>query len=262
MIFYFTGTGNSLAVARQLSQALQEPLRAMSDQLQVKGKAFSLQPGEAVGLVFPVYFYTIPRLVADFIRSLRLVSHEKPYIYAVLTCGGQTGQAGRDLERQLLRQRLELSYLTAVVLPDNYVPLLHVPNEKKQQVLFLTAEKDLITATVQIKARKKGDHNAKKGLLSGLLTASAAPLYRDGRKTNRFWASDCCTGCHLCANICPEKTIEIRHGKPVWIKERCTFCLACLHRCPVQAIEHGRTTKGKTRYVHPMLQKKSWETLT
>ncbi|MDW7657423.1 MAG: 4Fe-4S binding protein, partial [Bacillota bacterium] len=60
--------------------------------------------------------------------------------------------------------------------------------------------------------------------------------------------------CRLCADICPEKTIVMQAGKPVWQKERCCYCLACLHRCPVQAIQHGRTTKGKRRYVNPKVE--------
>lgn len=251
MIFYFSGTGNSLYVAQKLSRELDEPLCAMADTLQANHYTYELADEERIGFVFPVYFYTVPTLVTDFIRNLRLSSREKPYIFTVMTCGGQTGQAGRILDRLLFRQRLDLAYQAAVVLPDNFVPLLTVPDTRRQQALFTAADQDLAEIIGQLRSHASGDFNRKKGTAPSLLTAFAAPFYRRGHKTRKFTVTDACTHCRLCADICPEKTIVIQSGKPVWQKERCTWCLACLHRCPVQAIQHGRTTRGKQRYVNP-----------
>ena len=254
MIFYFTGTGNSLAAARQISQILNEPLVPISGPPDQQVNNIILKDDEIAGLVFPVYFYTLPRLVSSFIRGLRFTAAEQPYLFAVMTCGGQTGAAGQILEELLFRQRLPLSYQAAVVLPDNYVPLLHVPDETKQKKLILTAEQELAALTAQIAARKTGDYNTKKGFAPGVMTRCAAPFYRDGCKTGKFYANENCTHCGHCAGICPEQVIGMQDRIPVWHQARCTFCLACLHRCPAQAIQYGRMTRGKARYVHPHMQ--------
>lgn len=46
---------------------------------------------ESVGFVFPVYFYTVPSIVMEFVAKLKL--GDVKYVYAVITCGGisQTG---------------------------------------------------------------------------------------------------------------------------------------------------------------------------
>lgn len=251
MIFYFSGTGNSLYTAQKISSALDESLMSMADALRDKDFVLKLSAGTGLGLVFPVYFYTVPKLVRAFIQNLRLVSEEKPYVYAVLTCGGQTGQAGRVLERLLLEQRLELAYLASVRLPDNYIPLLKVPNAKKQQTLFEKANQDLDRIILDIKQMKSGDYDDKKGFLPFLFTLFASPFYRDGRQTRKFRSTDACRHCGLCAKICPEGAIKIKEGRPVWVKDRCTFCLGCLHRCPEKAIQYGFTTQRKSRYVNP-----------
>ena len=60
MIFYFSGTGNSLWTARQLSSALEEaePV-AVADELRRAGETgeceYSLKDGEPLILVFPVH---------------------------------------------------------------------------------------------------------------------------------------------------------------------------------------------------------------
>ncbi len=54
MIFYFSGTGNSLWVARQLQESLQEPLYKLVDVLS-SDQVYALGEEERLGFVFPVY---------------------------------------------------------------------------------------------------------------------------------------------------------------------------------------------------------------
>jgi len=251
MIAYFSATGNSLYVAQKLAAQLDDRLVSMADSLKAGTTTFELADGEPVGLVLPVYFYTVPLLVRQWMSRLRLMGNHKPFVFAVLTCGGQTGQAGRILTRLLLRERLDLQYLASVVLPDNYIPLLTVPEPDRQQQLFLAADQALVMIAGQLNQKKTGDHDANKGSLAPLLTAFAAPLYENGRKTGPFYATARCTSCGLCARICPDSIISLPDGKPVWDEPFCTHCLACLHRCPVEAIQYGRRTARKTRYVNP-----------
>ena len=55
MIFYFTGTGNSLWVAKALSEALGEPLISIADELrkEEEGLAYPVRPDEKILFVYP-----------------------------------------------------------------------------------------------------------------------------------------------------------------------------------------------------------------
>ncbi len=70
---------------------------------------------------------------------------------------------------------------------------------------------------------------------------------------NSFYATDTCTSCGLCVEICPAKTISMIDNKPKW-SNNCVQCCACIHRCPVRAIEWGKITTNQGRYIHPDLR--------
>lgn len=50
-----------------------------------------------------------------------------------------------------------------------------------------------------------------------------------------FRASEDCTGCGLCENICPQKNVEMVDGKPKFGKS-CAGCMGCAFRCPKDAL--------------------------
>jgi len=47
--------------------------------------------------------------------------------------------------------------------------------------------------------------------------------------------SAACTGCGLCAKICPTHNLSMQDGRAV-PHERCSICYRCINRCPAQAI--------------------------
>ena len=55
MIFYFTGTGNSLYAARKLADE-GEKIVSIVDALRSKAYHYTLNVGDKLGFVFPVYF--------------------------------------------------------------------------------------------------------------------------------------------------------------------------------------------------------------
>ena len=51
-----------------------------------------------------------------------------------------------------------------------------------------------------------------------------------------FFASTHCTGCGLCAKLCPARAITMRRGRPFW-KLGCNGCQRCFAFCPEKAVE-------------------------
>ncbi len=92
-VLYFTGTGNSLYVAKRLGgtccsipQLLHAGLRTLSD--------------EAIGFVFPCYGFGVPKIVAEFVRQSRFRSD---YFFAVMTYGNRAASGLFASLRRLLR---------------------------------------------------------------------------------------------------------------------------------------------------------------
>jgi Fe-S-cluster-containing hydrogenase component 2 len=126
-----------------------------------------------------------------------------------------------------------------------------VQNEEKQKRILESGEDNLKDIIQIIREDKRGDHNDIKGPMPGMMSIMAGAIYRRGRGTRKFHATDSCIGCNLCEEICPVNAIEMREGKPVWVKDKCVHCLACIHRCPASAIQYGNRTEARRRYVNP-----------
>ena len=73
-IYYFSGTGNSLHVAKELQKNIPEfrlvPIISLVDRKSVKSN------GEIVGFVFPHYASVLPKVVHKFIKKIDLRSME------------------------------------------------------------------------------------------------------------------------------------------------------------------------------------------
>lgn len=51
-----------------------------------------------------------------------------------------------------------------------------------------------------------------------------------------------CTGCGLCADLCPTHAVEVQARKAVIVRPTdCTFCEVCESYCPEEAIERPFT---------------------
>ncbi|MFH1879056.1 MAG: EFR1 family ferrodoxin [Candidatus Omnitrophota bacterium] len=77
-IFYFSGTGNCLKTARDLAKELGDP-DVVSIPKVINSKIdFS---SDCMGIVFPVYMFGMPLIVADFINKMPV--EKGKYIYSL-----------------------------------------------------------------------------------------------------------------------------------------------------------------------------------
>ena len=76
MIIYFSGTGNSLYVAKKLLSE-SERLVSIADCMKQNDFSIELEKDEKLGFVFPVYFYTVPSIVREFIEKVKIQTKRK-----------------------------------------------------------------------------------------------------------------------------------------------------------------------------------------
>ncbi|MBI4982768.1 MAG: flavodoxin family protein [Candidatus Omnitrophica bacterium] len=81
-LFYFSGTGNSLKVARDLADALGDA--EIIPIPNVMAKDNMIIDSESIGIIFPVYMFGMPLIVHEFIKKLKC--NKDQYIFSVSTC--------------------------------------------------------------------------------------------------------------------------------------------------------------------------------
>ncbi|MDO4755573.1 MAG: EFR1 family ferrodoxin [Parabacteroides sp.] len=258
MIFYFTGTGNSLWVAKRLGEAFDEPLVSVAAELNLKQEGdlvYSLRKDEKLFFVYPVHSWGPAVPILRFIARLKLRNYTHQPIYAVSTCGDECGYADRLLEKALTKRELSLQAVYSVTMPNNYIllPGFDVDNNEveKEKLAQAPQRVDEIIEAIQ-SGKTTGLYH--KGGSPWVKTYLVYPLFAHlAIGKNAFRVTDACISCGLCERVCPTQTITMQEGKPTW-GNTCVQCVACIHRCPVRAIEYGKETIKKGRYHHPEIK--------
>ncbi|MCK9297552.1 4Fe-4S binding protein [Methanoculleus sp. YWC-01] len=251
-IYYFTGTGNSLAAARKIAGALGEtelvPIASLADTPGIISPA-----ADRVGIVCPVYDCGVPVMVANFAERLDL--SKARYAFAVVTMGGMGVSALHQLNGIFIKQQnRKLDAAFAVSMPGNFPPLMRsVPAERCGKTLSKADKRlgDIAEAIGSGRLVSPG-FAPLSGLVKALSYGSLAKSAHDAGEL--FSVSDACTGCGTCAAICPAGNLTLVDGRPAWGR-KCEICCACLHFCPTEAIQLNVMlgTEGRGRYRHPDL---------
>lgn len=251
MIFYFSGTGNSLYAAKSIAQAQGEKLISIALEMQKEPseRIYTLSKEERIGFVYPIYAWGPPEIVTDFIKSAKINS-EKSYVFSISTCAGNEGNSTKRVKKALLSKGLSLDSAFSLIMPGNYVIGEDVCSKNEAEAILKKAEERMKDINEIIAKRQTGVFQLIPGKKSFIHTSVINPLFNHfARDTKKFTVTDACTHCGLCQKICPVQSITLNE-KPVWGKA-CTQCLGCINRCPAHAIQYGEATKDRGRYSHP-----------
>ena len=259
MIFYFSGTGNSLWVAKRLSERYNEMLMPIAGELMkpIDSQCYEVRTDEKIFFVYPVHSWGLPVLVYRFLESFALKNYTNQSVYAVCTCGDECGYTDSIMRRQLRKKSISLTGIYSIKMPNNYILMkgFGVDPKEIEKVKLDEAPLQLEKIMDLIDSGEYDNNLYITGNFPWLKSRIIYPFfskYAIGR--NSFYATVNCTKCGLCARICPTKTIKIKKDSyPSW-DNTCIQCTACIHRCPVRAIEYGKVTQDQGRYCHPDLR--------
>lgn len=254
VIYYFSATGNSLKVAKDLAKKLGDTTlvsipKVMNSELDLSA--------DNIGIVFPVYAWGMPSMVAKFIKKLR-AEHAK-YFFAVATYGGSAVGTLLETKKRLVQQNIKLASGFAIQMPTNYIIWGEAIAEERQKKMFDYWDKRLDDIVNIIKNQE--EHVIEAGsflssfFLSKVLHSISMPNFAKMDKS--FWSDNNCNQCGICKSVCPAGNIEFKDGKPVW-NHKCEQCLACIQWCPKQAIQYGKKTQGRKRYTNPFVSLKEF----
>ena len=255
MIYYFSGTGNTRWVATEMAKLLDcEAVDICATDVDSLGTmASALKPEEPVGFAFPIHGWQPPRIMRRFVSALPHSIFAHRYVFAVCTCGDETGKALDIFRNELKARGIQLDFCASVQMPNTYVCLPFMDTDPKplERSKIEKARERVSDISERVRRRERGE-DLVKGTAPWLLT-NVVGEYFNRRMVNdrKFEAdSDLCIHCGMCAKVCPVANIHYDSSSmPQWHHDNtCTGCLACYHRCPRHAISFGYITRKRGQY--------------
>ena len=248
IVYVFTGTGNSLKVAKDIAKAFGEcEIISMGSDTR-----YDLEGGyETIGFVFPTYYRGEPRKVKEFIKRLNLQRNKNAYYYAITTMGKYDGNSLNHIKKLLKRKKIILHYAKALDMFSNYVISYDmrdtiVEETKQSEIDFEPILHDIINRKTNKVAR-----------LEPLQEIAYRSLIGFVPEMDKFYSvTDDCNKCGICEKVCPVDNIEINEVGHPNFKHHCEQCVACIQFCPKKAINYKDRTQNRKRYTNPAIKYK------
>ncbi len=249
-IYYFTGTGNSLIISRELASKFEDAkLIPMTTAI----RTGNIVDSDIIALVFPIYMFGLPRIVRTFIKKLSKQMRGK-HIVALAINGGTVAGTLLSLKRKLKSKGLHLSSGFSVITPSNFIVEFVVEDEEVHRIFDHSKKRvDEIASLIKLKESNNIDCGTPKEsfIKTEIINRCLSPLIPIMDIT--FHSTDACSSCNLCSRVCPVDNITLKNGVPKW-HHHCQQCFACINSCPGNAIEYMKLTEGKKRYHNPYIK--------
>ncbi len=250
MILYFSATGNTRFIAKELASRLDDGCLDLLKRIREKDYS-PITSDKPFVVCVPVYVCEIPPFIIDLIRNTPL--EENKNIYFVFTSGGYSGICSTMAKRLARKKGLNYMGSADFKMPRNYIANSTYPELSEEEIRHRidVSYKHIPEVAGLIKDERRFVKLSKHvWLFEILITVPFTPVWtRIKQGVKRFSVSDKCIGCRKCANLCPLKVIRAdEKGRPVWDARMCAHCMSCIQNCPVEAIEYGDITPPKKRY--------------
>ncbi len=234
-IYYFTGTGNSLWIAKGLTDNLVSIPHIDFE------NGFIAEDDDAIGIVCPIYGFSTPHMVEEFIRK---TTFKTPYLFVIGAYGDRYGKFPERVMKMFEGDR-KPDYIDCIKMVDNAV---HAGYEIGNQIETLPekhVEEHYAAVKNDIEKRVHSILNSANPFLSALVYAAEPLTYKHVGNKVLSVDGNACIKCGMCTKVCPKKNITLDGN--VQIGSSCELCLSCLHNCPKQAI-HIKREKSSVRY--------------
>jgi len=261
-IYFFSGTGNTLFLVKELKQRIPDavliPIAALRYDSEVVPRS------KKIGLCFPNHGGQIPAAMKLFLRKLKLKGDE--YLFALVSSGGTGCNAFETINKTVGKKNLRLSGEFLINVPS-FNPKTDdasaFPTDRQLEKFKKELPEKLDRISEAVKQSKRVAYSdAPQYRLPFIIEKFLAPLVlgivadSPSFLKDYFYVEPHCTGCGICETACQTGRVSILNRQPNW-NERipCYCCHACLAFCPCGAIQvkaklkwAGSKTKENPRF--------------
>lgn len=230
LIYYFSGTGNSLRSARLIAAELggARLISMRNDPGEVPGTE-----AEVIGFVCPVYEWDVPKTVKAFVQ--RLAVNPQAYTFMVATYIAVHGRCFETIDAALREKGSRLHYGRALRCVASQCTAYEPFPPARLMVPFSDRRSRAIGR--EAVAGKQRKYPAMSPLSRGLYPKMMVPFLNVQHEYDKgFYVSGACIGCEVCRKVCPCGNITFSGNRPVW-NHACEGCNACVAYCPTKAIQ-------------------------
>ncbi len=232
-LYFFSGTGNTLLVAREMKKYFEENGFTVNLLRIEKSRNAEINTLHTIGIAVPIAAQTTFPFCWSFINNLP-ETEDKTEVFLVTTramcSGGIIGPAKKILKKK--------GYVTIgakeIRMPSNFTPKKMIKldnNEKKTSAGLIEARRFAHDLHYNI------THWLETNPLSGIVKRiSLQKSFSWMRKHHTMFVNEGkCIRCGLCFKLCPVDNIEMIDYPE--FKDACQFCMRCYDFCPTDAIE-------------------------
>lgn len=262
IIYYFSGTGNSLRtaqiIAAEIGGATLIPM--WNDPADVAALT-----AELIGFVCPVYEWDVPNAVRAFVH--RLTVNPQAYTFMVATYIAIHGRCFETINTALCEKGARLHYGKALRCVASqctaYEPF------PPARLMVPLSERNARKIGREIAGRRLRVYPTMSPVTKWLYPKMMVPFIDVQQEYDKgFYSSEACIGCEVCRKVCPCKNITFSDRRPVW-NHSCEGCNACVVYCPTRAIQFKTPDaylrldniitrklglpEGRTRYHNPYI---------
>ena len=230
IIYYFSGTGNSLYTANKIAQAIGG---AELVSVRCNPQDFSATDADVIGFVCPVYEWDIPGTFKKFIQQLDI--NPKAYVFMVATYIAVLGKSFETVQKLLEEKGTKLNYGRAIrCVASQCIAYPPFPPEK---IMLPYMEKQIKKTCKEIQQKKERAYPRMSPITRRRFPKIMGPYLAIEHEYDKgFFTDDRCKGCGICQKVCPTRNITMENQKPNW-NHHCHGCNACVAYCPTKAIQ-------------------------
>lgn len=230
IIYYFSGTGNSLRTARLIAA---EMGGAKLVSMRNDPASVSAESAEVIGFVLPVYEWDVPEPVKAFVE--RLTVNPQAYTFVVATYIAVHGRCFETMDALLRAKGVSLHYGRGLRCVASQC-IAYEPFPSPRWMVPLS-EKNARRIGREIAGKKRRKYPRMSPLARRLYGRMMVPFLNVQHEYDKgFFTSGACVGCGTCGRVCPCRNITLSAGRPVW-HHACVGCNACVTYCPTKAIQ-------------------------